>query len=276
MEEIKRGNLYQVPLSRLKLLDDFNDRQDYGTIEEMNELAESIYKVGVQNPIKGFKDGDFYVVISGHRRMKAGEMIRKKYAKETVYPLITYPQKAGMKEYLIDTLLTNSGKDLTPLEKASAVDKLLGTMATIEEIAEALGGVSTVYVRNLAALWKAPEEAKKLIRDGVISATTLMGFLRSKDTNLDEMLSEIQKQAKNQPKAKDGAKPGKKGKKAAVTAKDLPKKKKTTSVDMFMKFRSLPDKSFGSQDKENMYTIMCAIVDNKCSFKQIEAFFTTK
>jgi ParB/RepB/Spo0J family partition protein len=194
-DHVKKLGLFHVPFSKLKVLEDFNDRQDYGTTEEMNELAESIYQVGPKVPLKGYKEGENYIVIVGHRRHRAGEMIMKKYKKNIIFQVQVYAPGTKKKDMLLDTLLTNSGKDLTPLEKASTVSKLLEEKVTTRDVAASLGGVSEVYVKNLQRLWGVPDEAKKLIREGVVSATYLMSYLKTKNANIEEFIQEVTKQA---------------------------------------------------------------------------------
>lgn len=274
---VKRHNMFYVPLTKLKVLANFNDREDYGTHEEMSELAESIYHQGVKVPLKGYKEGEMYVVMQGHRRFKAGEMVKKKYNKTMIYPLIVYPAGSTKKDYLLDTLLTNSGKDLTPLEKASTVSKLIAEKVTVKEIASALGGVSEVYVKNLERLWTIPDNAKKLIRSGVVAATLIMGVLKNKNANLDEFIAEVIKQAE----AEGSTKKGKKGagkKKAKVTAKNAPTKGsgKQDSLKEFKKFMKTAPDAFESKAKQAAFEFFSAIATNKASFTDILEFFTGK
>lgn len=271
---VKRNNMYFVPHTKIKVLENFNDREDYGTAEEMAELAESIYHSGVKMPLKGYKEGDFYVVIQGHRRHRAGEIIKKKYNKTVIYPLITYPVGTTKKDLLIDTLLTNSGKDLTPLEKASTVAKLIGEKATTKEIAQALGGVSEVYVKNLNRLWSIPDTAKKLIRAGVVSATLIMSVLKDKNTNFDEWIAEIEKQAV--PEGSDKKKGKGKGKKQAkVTAKNAPKKK-LDSIKEFKRFMKQNPGTYESKAKQAAFEFFEGVINNKVSYEKILEFFTGK
>lgn len=271
---IKRNNMFFVPFSKLKVLENFNDREDYGTAEEMSELAESIYHSGVKVPIKGYKEGEFYVVIQGHRRFRAAEMIKRKYNKTVIFPLMVYPIGTTKKDLLLDTLLTNSGKDLTPLEKASTVSKLMTEKATVKEIAQALGGVSEVYVKNLQRLWSIPENAKKLIRDGVVSATLVMGVLKNKNANMEEWIAEVQEQANPAGSDKKEGK-GKKKKQAAVTAKNAPKKK-LESVKEFKRFRKQNADIFKNKERQVAFEFFCQIIDNKVSYTKILEFFTGK
>lgn len=271
---VKKLGILHVPFSMLTVLPDFNDREDYGTTEEMQELAESIYSTGPKVPLKGYKDGNKYVVIVGHRRHRAGEMILKKYGKNIVFPFISYSQGTREVDMLLDTLLTNSGKDLTPLEKSSTVAKLVARNAGTKEIAQALGGVSETYVKNLNKLSMIPEAAKKLIRAGVVSSTLVMGVLKNKNTNFDEWVAEIEKQANSQGTAKKKA-TGSKKKKASITAKNAPNAK-IDGVKEFKKFTKTNKGEFKSKDRQDACEFFTQIIQNKVTLKDITEFFTGK
>lgn len=270
---VKKNGIYYVPFSKLKILDGFNDRTDYGTKDEMSELAESIYHTGPKVPLKGYKEGEYYIVIVGHRRFRAAEMIKKNYNKNIIFPMQMYPPGTTAKDMLLDTLLTNSGKELTPLEKASTVSKLIEEQVPVAEIASSLGGVSQVYIKNLQRLWAIPEEAKKLIRDGVVSATLIMGYLKNKNTDIEELIKELKKQAGLADKEN---KPGKASKKktAKVTAKNAPAKKNDGLGD-FKKFRKDKSWTFQNHTKKECFNMFCKILDNKVSSVDIMAFFTS-
>lgn len=279
-DHVKKNGLFFVPFSKLQVLEDFNDRQDFGTTEEMNELAESIYQVGPKVPLKGYKDGENYVVIVGHRRHRAGEMIMKKYKKNIIFPLQVYPIGTKKKDMLLDTLLTNSGKDLTPLEKASTVSKLLSEKVTTRDVAASLGGVSEVYVKNLQRLWGVPDEAKKLIREGVISSTYLMSYLKSKHADIENFIQEVKEQAKSGDQAKRKTK-GQKKKQAKVTPKNKPGEK--NSIQLLKKFKKWvvakidqegPESKIITEKKKPVFDFIDKLLANKLSYDEIFSFFT--
>lgn len=267
-EEVKKNGLFYVPFFRLKTLDGFNDREDYGSAEEMDELAESIYQSGVLVPLKGYKEGENYVVIVGHRRHRAGELIKAKYGKEMVYPVQVYPLGTSKQDMLLDTLLTNSGKDLTPLEKASTVGKLVSEKVPYNEITRALGGVSEVYVKNLHKLSAAPEKIKKLIREGVVAATFVISVLKDKKTDLEAWYKEIEELAKNQKKE---------GKTAKVTKKKAERARSesraASSLGEFKRFRKTDPTEFKNKSRQEAFELVCTLIDNQMSYDQIVAYF---
>lgn len=273
-EHVKKNGIFFVPWSKLTVLNNFNDREDYGTSHEMDELAESIYHNGPRVPLKGYKDGEKYVVLVGHRRFRAGEMIKKKYGKNVIFQMQMYSPGTSKKEMLLDTLLTNSGKELTPLEKASTVAKLIAEKSNTKDIAQALGGVSEVYVKNLARLWTIPDAAKKLIRSGVVSATLIMGVLKNKNANLEEWIAEIEKQAKVEEKKPGKAKTAKK-KAAKVTAKNAPGKK-LDSLKEFKRFMKQNPGTYKGKAEQAAFEFFAGVIENKVTYSDILTFFTGK
>lgn len=286
--QVKRTDILLVPFSKLKVLDGFNDRQDYGDIDA---LAESLHNEGPKVPLKGYKEGDNYVVIVGHRRHSAAEIVKKKYDKDVVFPFLPYPRTATKRDMLLDTLLTNDGKELNPLEKSAVVKKL----ATDEKmdakaIAGAIGGVSTVYVKNLLKLAEVPEKVKKHIQAGNVSSTLVIGYLKNKDADMEELAKQIE--ANLQPdqglfKDAAGKRKGSKKKVAKVTKKNLTKKtakqaakeneeKASSSMVELKRFRKQHNDIFQNKGKQEAFEFVCDILDNKLTYSHILTFFTGK
>lgn len=280
--------LMYVPLSKLIIRDNFNIREDMG---DLNALAESIYHNGVKVPLKGYKEGENYVVIAGHRRMEAGKIIKAKYKKTTIYPFMQYDKAVSERDLLLDHLLTNDGQGLTPLEKAIGVDRLLSEGMKVKDIARALGGVSEVYVGNLKKLNDAPEEAKALVRKGLISSTLLIQELKKKSDitafiakvgaagdKVDKKAAE-KKEARVPRDKKAEKKAGIKNKgtgapKAKKTAKVTTKDIKVNSVKEFKRFMKQNSDVFGSQEAAETYNFVCDLVDNKLDYDKILNYFT--
>lgn len=275
-KHVKKNGLYKVPNSLIvEAGEDLNDRRDYGTEEELKELAESLYHSGPRNPLKGFKEGENYVVVVGHRRKRAADYIQKKYGQDLLFQFVVYAPGTTRGEMILDGLLTNSGKDFNPLEKASAVVRLMNEEEMpANEIRQALGGVTEKYVKDLAKLNEAPEKAKKLILDGTISATYLMAEMRKKGFDLDKFIEEVLS-------AKAGAK--KKGSKTGkVTKKDVEKKREknetraASSLGEFKRFRKTGNDIFENKNKQEQFEFLCSLIDNQLSYDQILTYFTGK
>jgi ParB/RepB/Spo0J family partition protein len=279
---VTKTDIYKVPFSKLVIIDGFNDREDYGDIPE---LAESIRAEGPRVPLKGYRDGDKFVVIVGHRRHRAAEWIKKQYKEEIVFKFECYAKGASKAEMLMDTLLTNAGKELTPLEKANVVKKLVTEKMTVKAIAAALGGVSSVYITNLSKLADAPDKVKKHIRDGNVSATLVIGYLKNKDCNIEELVTEIEKNLEPDEGLFKGKK--KKKKQAAVTKKNLNKKKKDTegsddeedtgnSMKTFKRYMKQNTGIFATPEKQATFEFVSDLVNNKVTYTDMVKYFTGK
>jgi ParB/RepB/Spo0J family partition protein len=290
MATVKRTDILMVPFSKLAVLDGFNDRQDYGDVEA---LAESLYNQGPKVPLQGYKEGDKYVVTVGHRRHRAAELVKKKYNKDIVFKFLPYPRGTSKRDMLLDTLLTNDGKELNPLEKSAVVQKLANDpdlKMTAKDIAGAIGGVSTVYVNNLLKLAAVPDKVKKHIQAGNVSSTLVIGYLKNKDADMDELAKAIEANLQPEDGLFAGTKrKGSKKKVAKVTKKNLtkkaaPKKKaaeedsegKSSSMVEFKRFRKQHNDIFQNKAKQEAFEFVCDIVDNKLTYTDILTFFTGK
>lgn len=131
--------------------------------EKIKELAQSIKKNGLLQPIILKKTISGYHIIAGERRFKAFEMLNKK----------TIP--AIIKEYtdeemmVLATIENLQREDLTALEEATSYKKLMETLnITQEELAKKIGK-SRPYVANTIRLLKLPYEIKEYLMAGKIS-----------------------------------------------------------------------------------------------------------
>lgn len=286
---VKKLGLYYVPFSKLRLATSFdnpeqkfNRRVDLGPKEELVELMESLYRQGPRMPLKAKKVAgqELYDVYQGERRYTAAQMAFKKYGVDIIFPVIVYGPEANRKTIKLDTILTNDGKPLNPLERADIVEDLVSVEGLSEKDAAEMLGVSRVYIMNLRRLGKIPEKAKKLIVEGIVSPTELMQFLKQKDLDLDSLIEEIQRAAKE--------------KGGRVTAKDLRKKKdgdgdgdgeedreevetrSATSLGEFKRYRRQNPGLYENKHKQAAYEFLCQLIDNQLSYDNIREFFTGK
>ena len=108
--------------------------------ESINELAMSIKKYGVIQPIVVRQIGDKYEIIAGERRYKASVIA----GKETI-PAIIY--ELSDKDSVEIALLENvQREDLTPIEKAISYKKILDMGYINQEgLAEKIGNKECLY-----------------------------------------------------------------------------------------------------------------------------------
>lgn len=164
---VTRTDLFRVPASKLKTIEGFNIRQDYGNIAE---LTESIRENGVKVPLRGYKDKDgSFIVVDGHRRYQAVKALLEQGVEVNV-PFILEAKKYSDEQRLIDMFVMNEGKALTTLEQAEGVRRFIAYGYNEKDIAAKLAK-SEGYIRKLNSLNTAPKKFIDLIRKGTISGT---------------------------------------------------------------------------------------------------------
>lgn len=220
INKTKRSDVLFIDPRIIKVEEGFNTRIDYGDI---GELKSSIVENGVRVPMRGYKDGDTYVLTDGHRRFKAVNMALDEGIDIARVPFIS-ENKKSLEERIFDILLFNDGKTLTSLELGETYKRLLNYGYNLTEIAKKIGK-TVKHVSDMVKVACSTKELKKLVNDGVISAT-LVAEVKGKvknDEEAEEILktvSDIKKEESNGDK-----------KKQKVTRKDvqdlIPEKEKS-------------------------------------------------
>ncbi|MDE6967200.1 MAG: ParB/RepB/Spo0J family partition protein [Clostridia bacterium] len=132
--------------------------------EQLNELATSIKRYGVIQPISVVKNGLKYIIIAGERRYRACKIAGLKKI-----PVIVkdYTEKECKEIALIENL---QREDLNPIEEAIAFRKLIDEYdLSQEELANNLGKSRPAIANSLRLLTLHPE-VQQLVQDGRLSA----------------------------------------------------------------------------------------------------------
>ncbi|MCP2519221.1 ParB/RepB/Spo0J family partition protein [SCandidatus Aminicenantes bacterium Aminicenantia_JdfR_composite] len=137
--------------------------------ESIKELAESIKKAGVIQPIMVVPQKDHYQIVTGERRWRAAQKIGLKKIPAIVKNI---PKEKQIELSLIENL---QREDLNPLEIAQAYKQMTELLnLTHQEIAERVGK-DRASVTNYLRLLKLPQEIQKALLDNKIS----MGHARA-------------------------------------------------------------------------------------------------
>lgn len=132
--------------------------------EELEELAESIKKNGLLQPILVRKIDDHYQIIAGERRWQACKSLGKKKIPAVV-------KEADDDETIILGLIENIQRsNLNPIEEAYGYKRMMerGKM-TQSEVAQAVSKGRTT-ITNALRLLELPEEAQRLLYEEKITA----------------------------------------------------------------------------------------------------------
>lgn len=181
-EAIRNIALSKIKSNRYQPRKSFNE-------ESLNELAESIKKHGVIQPIVVKAEGENFEVIVGERRLRAA-----KIAGFSEIPAV-------VKEYRDDELLEIAlieniqREDLNPIEEAMAYKMILERQNITQEELSKRVGKSRSYIANMVRLLELPEDVKEGVSRGTISVGQAKALLGIKDqSKLLEMYRRIEKE----------------------------------------------------------------------------------
>ena len=194
----------------LKVEPDFNTRFDYG---DLDELKQSIIENGVRIPLRGYKQGEYFIVVDGHRRHSAIVMAINEGVEIARVPFIS-EKKRSLEERIFDVLLSNDGKQLTALELGETYRRLVNCGFNYTEIAKKIGKGAT-HVTDMVRVAESSKELKGMIKERKVSATLVKDV---KNTVKDDEKAEKIIKDKVQEKEKEAEKSGEEVK---VTKKDL-------------------------------------------------------
>lgn len=171
------GNrVLQLPVDAIEA-NPMQPRQVFGH-EDLEELIESIKVYGIIQPIIVTKVPGGYQLIAGERRLRSAKII----GLNTVPALV---REAGEQEKLELALIENiQRKNLNPMEKAVAYQRLIDEFSlTQEAVAEKLG-VSRSAVGNTVRFLQLPEKVQTALAEEKISeghAKVIAGLASEKE-----------------------------------------------------------------------------------------------
>jgi len=141
--------------------------------EGIDELANSIKEIGVQQPIVVSTKEDRYELIIGQRRYLAC----KKIGKKEIPALITVIKNKT--EATIVSFIENIHRlDLEYRDKMQVAMELLNKLGSVSKVAEHLG-VSPQTVKNYIGYAAVPEPIKNMVEEGKLSASIATRITRN-------------------------------------------------------------------------------------------------
>jgi ParB/RepB/Spo0J family partition protein len=156
MEKKNQNIIKGIELSKIKVINNFNARQDFGDLEE---LAEQIRENGLLEPISviPFSENgeETYMLVNGERRYRAMKLLEEKGVDVGEVParMLSFGEtddpRAAQAEMYIQQYVRNASKGFTDYENALLFKKLFDAGKSKSEIAKALGknnGVITYYL----------------------------------------------------------------------------------------------------------------------------------
>jgi ParB family transcriptional regulator, chromosome partitioning protein len=178
----KKNDIFLVDPRCIMMNKDENPRKFYGTLSEWNEHKNSIKEHGVIVPIRIQKTIDGYKLIHGFRRLSAVlELINDGHD----IPYIkaqTVGKGYNEDQALIEHIICNSGKPLTPMEEAQVYKELLEKGWSQVKIASNVGKTPGSISQTLK-LVNLSDKVKEYINKNLVSATLVIKLINDCKTS---------------------------------------------------------------------------------------------
>lgn len=165
---------YPVDPRALKVDPTYNvrDMNDPETIAHVRWLADSIKESGVRVPLEVRLEGEDIYVVAGHCRHAATMLAISEGAEIATVPTIPEPKGTNEIERVLNLVISNSGKPLTPLAIAEVVRRLMAFGWDAAKIAQRLGWKSAATVDQYVTLLGADADVQQMVRSGEVAAST--------------------------------------------------------------------------------------------------------
>lgn len=164
------GPAVEVPLAKI-VPNPNQPRRDFDE-EKLDELADSIKKNGLIQPIVVRKHGIGYEIIAGERRYQAS----KRAGLERVPVIVKDVDDAEM--YRLALIENIQRDDLNPIEEAKGYKTLIAMngVKSLGDLSE-LVSKSRSSISNIIRLLKLPEEVQNMVSDGRLTYATARAIL---------------------------------------------------------------------------------------------------
>jgi ParB family chromosome partitioning protein len=133
--------------------------------ELLNELSESIKEQGIIQPILVRKKSeDKYEIVAGERRWRAAQLAK---IHEVPVIILNIDDKKSLEFAILENI---QRADLNGIEEALGYDNLVKKFGYSQETLSKILGKSRSHIANTLRLAGLPEEIKKMISDGLLTA----------------------------------------------------------------------------------------------------------
>jgi len=171
-----------------------NQPRRFFDAEKLNELAESIKKNGVIQPIIVQKNLTDYTIIAGERRYRASKLAGLNQIQCIVK---NYTPENLIKVSLIENI---QREDLNPIEEAETFNQIIEKFNITQETLASEMGKSRTYITNSLRLLKLCDTVKNYIIEGNLSYTVARTLITLEE---NEQIQLAQKIIKNGLTARD-------------------------------------------------------------------------
>jgi ParB-like chromosome segregation protein Spo0J len=161
------------------------------------------------NPVPGILDvyveGEQVILIDGHCRTQAAIMAINEGAELKGVLVRVLDRYINETDRIARLITSNSGRPLSPIEKASVVKRLMNFNVPVKEIAIKTG-MSVSTVQGLLDLCGAAPEVQEMVKKGEVSATQAVKTIRKEGASAGPKLKKAVEKAKSEGKSRATAK----------------------------------------------------------------------
>lgn len=206
---------HMVFMSDLRVMDGFNPRvKDSAYYAHIRNIANSIKEEGfyADKPLTAVPSYEgrnpVALITDGGCRFEAAKLAISEGAELNQLPVVFKDRATTQDDLMIALVKSNEGKRFTPLELSIVVKRLYKFGHVPNNIARRLG-FTPEYVHQLLALAGAPDEIRRMLESGVVSAGLAVQAMRKHGSDATEVLMQAAEKAKGKGKS-------------SITTKDMP------------------------------------------------------
>ncbi len=171
LKSIPKNGIKEIPVEKIKI-NPYQPRKNFNE-EAINELAASIKKHGLMQPVIVIEENDEFILVAGERRLRAVKSLGQKEIKAIISDI----SLNELREYaLIENI---QREDLNPIEIAASLQALIEEHGYTHEILAKNIGKSRSYITNILRLLNLPDFVKEKVAQNKISyghAKILLGL----------------------------------------------------------------------------------------------------
>lgn len=186
LEKIAENTVFKEPSSEVDISlirpCRFQPRQKFDD-EALKALSASIKEKGVLQPLLLRHSGEGFEIIAGERRWRAAQMAGLKNVPAVIRDL---SDEEALEIALIENL---QRENLTPIEEAEGINRLLDEFAYTQENVSKIVGRSRSYITNALRLLLLPAGVQAAVNDGKLSAGHARALVGAE--NAEELAEEI-------------------------------------------------------------------------------------
>ena len=189
-------DLLQVDPRKIVVEEGYNIRTfEPETDEEDRFLKESIRSVGVRTPLTVRGEDGKLVVVAGHRRLAACMSLIGEGVEILTVPCMPEIRGTTVADRDLDLLISNGSKQLTPMQKAVALKRLIGHGWSEEQIADR-SGLKLREVGELLDLLGADKAITDMVDKGALTPSVAVKTIKQQGKKAVEVIKEAAAEVK--------------------------------------------------------------------------------